>query len=373
MSEKIKNLAVTAVAVLIILGFSLWGIIKPDSEFSESERRGLVKMPEVSARNIFLEKGDGSFMMEFEKYAADQFPIRESFRRLNSVFGRYCLGKNEINGVYIHDGYAAKLERTLNESSLDWALGCFEDIAERYLDGRRAYIAVVPDKGYYLAKSGGCPSLDYERLFERVREGTKEYAEYIDITDFLDTDSYYRTDTHWRQEKILPVAEHIAARMGAEFYGEYRTNTLEKPFYGVYYGQLALPMEPDSIDYLTSDVLESAVVRCLDGEEPEELSVYDMEKAFGRDSYEIFLSGSRALITLENTLADNGKELVIFRDSFASSLAPLLAGGYARITLVDIRYISPAFVGRFVSFDDADVLFLYSAQVLNNSEGQLLK
>ncbi len=373
MNEKIKNAAVIAVAVLIIFGFSLWSAIKPDSEFSESERRMLAAMPEVSVRNIFYEKGDNSFMMEFEKYAADQFPVREGFRRLNSAFSRYVLRQKEANDIYISGGYAAKLEYVQNDSSLDWAVGRFDDIAKRYLNGRKAYIAVVPDKGYYLAKEGGYPSLDYEKLFEKVRSGTEAYADYIDITGLLDIKSYYRTDAHWRQEKIVPVAEYIAGRMGADFEGEYETNTLEKPFYGVYYGQSALPMEPDTINYLTSDILERAAVRCLDGEEPEELPVYDMEKALGRDGYEIFLSGARALITIENPLSGSGRELVIFRDSFGSSLAPLLAGGYEKVTLVDIRYISPAFVGRFVDFEDADVLFLYSTSVLNNSEGQLLK
>lgn len=373
MGEKVKNASVIVVSVLLIFGFALWSIIKPDSEFSESERRGLAGMPELSVRNIFYEKGDNSFMMEFEKYAADQFPMREGFRRLNSAFSLYVLRQKEVNDIYISGGYAAKLEYVLNEASLDWAVGRFDDIAGRYLNGQKAYIAVVPDKGYYLAKSGGYPSLDYERLFEKVKNGTEAYAEYIDITGFLDINSYYRTDTHWRQEKIIPAAEHIAGRMGVEAEAEYKTNTVEKPFYGVYYGQSALPMEPDKINYLTSDILDGAIVRCLDGEEPETIFVYDMEKAVGRDGYEIFLSGARALITIENPFADNGKELVIFRDSFGSSLAPLLVSGYEKVTLVDIRYISPAFVGRFVDFEDADVLFLYSTSVLNNSEGQFLK
>ena len=58
----------------------------------------------------------------------------------------------------------------------------------------------------------------------------------------------------------------------------------------------------------------------------------------------------------------------MFRDSFGSSLAPLLLEGYARVTLVDIRYISPALLDRFISFADQDVLFLYSTSVLNSSE-----
>ena len=58
---------------------------------------------------------------------------------------------------------------------------------------------------------------------------------------------------------------------------------------------------------------------------------------------------------------------MIFRDSFASSLAPLLAEGYSKITLVDIRYLSPVLLGRFVDFHGQDVLFIYSTLVINNS------
>jgi len=45
----------------------------------------------------------------------------------------------------------------------------------------------------------------------------------------------------------------------------------------------------------------------------------------------------------------------------------LLAQSYAKVTAVDIRYMMPAMVGNFVDFTDADVLFLYSSTVLNNS------
>ena len=58
----------------------------------------------------------------------------------------------------------------------------------------------------------------------------------------------------------------------------------------------------------------------------------------------------------------------MFRDSFGSSLVPLLAEGYARITLVDIRYIASERLGTWLTFSDQDVLFLYSTPVLNNSE-----
>ena len=46
----------------------------------------------------------------------------------------------------------------------------------------------------------------------------------------------------------------------------------------------------------------------------------------------------------------------------------MLAGAYAKITLVDIRYLQPERLGTWLTFDTQDVLFLYSAPVLNSSE-----
>ena len=61
------------------------------------------------------------------------------------------------------------------------------------------------------------------------------------------------------------------------------------------------------------------------------------------------------------------KELILFRDSFGSSIAPLLVEGYSKITIVDIRYVQSEYLGNFIKFEDQDVLFLYSTMLLNNS------
>ena len=73
------------------------------------------------------------------------------------------------------------------------------------------------------------------------------------------------------------------------------------------------------------------------------------------------------VITIENPSAATDKELIVFRDSFGSSLSPLLVEGYAKVTVVDIRYISPVLLGNFIEFHGQDVLFIYSSLVLNNS------
>ena len=73
------------------------------------------------------------------------------------------------------------------------------------------------------------------------------------------------------------------------------------------------------------------------------------------------------MLTVENPAAGNHRELIVFRDSFGSSLAPLLVPGYSKVTLLDIRYLPTDFLSQAVEFRDQDVLFLYSTQVLNQS------
>ncbi len=134
----------------------------------------------------------------------------------------------------------------------------------------------------------------------------------------------------------------------------------------MYCGQIELPFEPDEIRYLTNEYIDKSTVTYFDAGAPKQGEMYGMKKADGKDPYEI-ISGSMPLVTIENSFAETDKKLIIFRDSFGSSLAPLFTKAYKKITFVDTRYIQSDFVGNFVEFEGADVLFLYSTARLNNS------
>ena len=58
---------------------------------------------------------------------------------------------------------------------------------------------------------------------------------------------------------------------------------------------------------------------------------------------------------------------IIFRDSFASSITPLLIEYYSKITVIDNRYIHSSFYLENVEYKDQDVLFLYSTLIANES------
>ena len=327
---------------------------------SESERRPLAQLPAFDSRK------PGEFIGKFEEYTLDQFPLRDSFRRLKSLFHYHVLNQKDNNNIYLVDGFAAKMEYPLNTASVNRALGKFRNIYETCLKGNCENIvfAVVPDKGYYLAQPNGYLSMDYDALFSMVQG--LEWAQYVDLTELLRPEDYYRTDTHWRQEKIQSVAQALLAALGGEVgQGDYTPVNLERPFYGVYYGQAALPMEPETMTILTSDTLDGCTVTNL--ETGKEGGVYDMDKLESPDLYDVYLSGAVSLMTIENPNAPEEKELIVFRDSFGSSLVPLLAESYSKITLVDIRYVSSQMLDKFLIFDGQDVLFLYSTLILNNS------
>ena len=362
MNRKVKDALTLGIAAAFVLMFALWSICKNDDAVSESERRPLKQFPTLNVEEVL----SGRFQSNFESYTLDQFPLRDEFRTLKALAVRDLFREKDNNGIYVADGYAAKLDPTLNESSLDHAADRFRYVYETYFKdtGANVYLSVIPDKNYFLAAENGYPAMDYDKLFALVQEKT-DFAQYIDLTDALSLSSYYRTDTHWRQEALVPVASLLADAMDVSIPTDFTPVTLDTPFYGVYRGQSALPLASDGLTYLTNDVLDAC--RVYDYESGAYLPVYTLEKADGSDPYEIFLSGPKSLLRIENPNAKTERRLIVFRDSFAASLVPLLAEGYSEITLVDIRYLSPTMLDKFIDLTAQDVLFLYSASVLNDS------
>lgn len=345
------------ILVLALWGaLALWAWTIPSKQISEAERRPLAQKPALSEK----------FQTEFEAYSLDQFPLRDNFRRLKSLFHTGVLGQKDNNGIYLTNGTAVKQEYPLNPDSVKHAIGRFQKIYDEYLTESRCFYAIIPDKGFYLGKDSGHLTMDYSSLYAQMAEGLP-WAQEIDLRPVLSGQDYYRTDTHWRQENLIPAASALCEGLGVTppKAGEFTPKAVERPFYGVYYGQAALPMEPDTMYLMESDMLSACTV--FDYETGKTGRVYDMTKLDSRDLYDVYLSGARALLTIENPNAGTDRELIVFRDSFGSSMVPLLLSDYGRVTLVDIRYLQPDLLGQFLDFHGQDVLFLYSTLVLNSS------
>lgn len=364
MNKKIFNIIYVCIFACALFAMSVFTWIKPETEFSETEKRYLAQKPELTFQTLF----SGEFMKSFEEYSTDQFPLRENFRTLKAVFSTNILSKLENNQLYTQNGHISKIEYPENPNMVNYVIDKLNYINEKYLlnSGSNLYFSIVPDKHYFLAAEKGYPTIDYTAFIEKFKNALP-YINYVDIIPFLEQDDYYYTDSHWKQENITDIAEFLSAEMDADFNASYSLNIIDYPFMGVYAGQSALPTNGDTLKYLTNDTIANFKITYYDTGMPVDGILYDIEKSTSKDPYEMFLSGTSPLLTIENPNTSNDKELILFRDSFGSSIAPLLAQGYKKITVIDIRYIQTDFLGNFVDFSNKDVLFLYSTTLLNNS------
>lgn len=361
MTDKVKNIVVSLLFFIIIFSIFIINVVKEEQTISLTERRELAKFPKITLSNII----NGKFFNEFENFSMDQFISREAFRKLKANVEMKFWGKKDFNGIYEYNDVLIKQEYPLNEKSILNITKKMNQVQEKYFDkSNKVYYSIVPDKNYY-ADDKEYLKLDYNKLQEIMRSKLTN-MQYIDIFDCLNLQDFYYTDTHWKQEKTLKVLDKISNNMNFENRMSKDFKEIEiLDFKGVYSGQYPLETRKDTLKILTNEIIENAKVYNYDTKK--ETKVYDLEKVTSNDKYDIYLSGASSILKIENPNAETEKELIVFRDSFASSLVPLFIEGYKTITLVDIRYINLNLLKEFIEFENKDILFLYSTLIINDS------
>ncbi len=359
MKESTKNKIITVGFSFILIAFFFGNIIKKDETISVAERRKLAQFPTITFKKL----ENGKVAEEFDKYTVDQFIFRDSFRSLKAFVSNDILRQKDNNGIFLQNGSIYKMEYPINRQNIIKSASKIQNVVEKYLNNNNVYYSLIPDKTYYLESYD--LKIDVKDVQNIMQERIPQ-AQYIDITEGLELEDYYRTDLHWKQENLSQVVKILQQNMNLENTSlQYETQELGD-FYGAYYGQLARKVEPDKIHVLTNETIKNATT--YNYETKQSGKVYDTQKfKTSSDKYDIYLSGATPLITIENQNGLTKKELLLFRDSFGSSLAPLLLENYSKITLIDLRYISSNILEQYVDFKDQDVLFLYSTLVLNQN------
>lgn len=359
MNDKVKNVVVTILFLFVIITILIANIINKDKDVSIAERRRLKQFPKFSLYELFK----GNFIKEFENYTMDQFIQRETFRRLKTNIEVDILKKQDSNNIYEYDKKLIEQIYPLNKNSVVNITKKMNEINKKYLnETNKIYYTIIPDKNYFV--NDNHLKLDYNKLQDIMKDNL-EWAEYINIFDCLDLSCYYATDSHWKQERLQNVTNRIATKMNLKIIGEYEEKKIVD-FKGVYSGQYLKEIGSDEIRVLTNEIIEDSKV--YNYETNKITKVYDMEKVSAPDKYDIYLSGATPILTIENTKGKKDKELIVFRDSYGSSLIPLLIEEYCKITVIDTRYISPQILNQYVDFNNKEILFMYSTMLINNSK-----
>jgi len=395
-----RSVLTLAVFVLIVGGAFFLNLVMPKPEVLQSERRVPAPFPKFSADAVI----SGNFMGAFGKYAADNFIFRDELRTIRAASVLRVFMQTDKSGLYYDTNVGAGKFDKLDESAVRKTAGKIKKLCALF-PGLDIYFAAVPDKSYYASKY--LPGFDIGRAREILYEELPGVS-FIDLAGAMTGKDFYRTDIHWDQARLLRaggILDVVGDAMGlSERLDKRFTVNSAGTFHGVYAGQLALPLDRDPMTYLTSAITEGAAVSYFNPETDswEPGVMYDLPAVNGRDPYDLFLRGVQPLITIDNPAAGTERQLYLFRDSFGSSLAPALVSAYRKITIIDMRYIDSRMLDYYIADDEAeaaarftgelltgagvidprtrafaqsgaDVLFLYSAQILNNPDVIMVK
>jgi len=281
--------------------------------------------------------------------------------------------------VFVMDGHLSEVVYPLKGNMVTYAGTLMQSIYDNYLSSGNHQIAVsiVPDKNVYLSASDAytagtlteVPVIDYAEMTALLRAETDDFAQFIDLTNALSLSSYYYTDMHWRQELLAAPAHLLGEAFGLDIFTEGEGIAFSAhPFVGSYTKDaLADTAETDTLYYLMNETLEQVHVTDYEGGVPQDGVLYNTEIDADQKTYDLFLSGPMPLQVIESPLAKTDRELIIFRDSFGSAIAPYFCDQYAKVTLVDLRYLNSGVLGDFIEFESQDILFLYSTHILNTA------
>ena len=347
-----RNMLAPLIAIcVILLGLSVGSFFfTPDRAFSENENRYLQTTPELTADNVL----SGKFMTETENYTSDQILLRDFWTGTRSALQR-LEGRQDISGTYLGaDGrYFAKV----TDDTFDW------DNYQKNLTAVEAFFAansgkactvlMVPSPAGVLGAElpANAPYYDEDRAFSMLEERLGE--------TFADTrtalagaaDPYYHTDHHWTTAGAQAAYGVWAAATGHTA-RSYTLTQAADSFRGTLYSKVLLPDSAyDAVDYCPDITIVSAD---CDGTERD--SLYDLTALQKKDKYDLFLGGNYAKAVIR-TGTENGKHLLVIKDSFANCFVPFLTGDYETITMVDLRYCREKLQPLADEADDILVLY----------------
>ncbi len=344
--------------------FFIISLIKPQTGFSEFENRYLSQKPKFSVKEVF----SGKYMEQYEAYITDQFPFRNHWITCKTLAERALL-KSEINGIYFaKDQYymerqkKSQLFAEQSERNQETLVSFIKQQQEELGAGHVSVMlvptaaCVLKDKLPLLAPEDG-----QEELLSKI-EAMLPKDTWIDVYKELllhkEEEIFYRTDHHW-----TTLGAFYAYKVWKEKQGQkmplrenYKEVCLSDSFTGTLYAKVNVPMKPDQI---IAFIKTGEVKVRLDMSGEWKDSLYFEERLSTRDQYAVFCDGNHAVTEIE-TSANNGKNLLIIKDSYAHCLAPFFTADFEKITMLDLRYYNGSIKSYIEEHQITDILVVYN-------------
>ena len=351
-------------AFLVILNF----IIK-SPEFSEQENRYLASIPKFN----FSELVSGKYSEKLDSYINDHFFARNFWLKLNS-FISLSTGKTENNGVYVgKDGYLFEKfeygkEEKDNLEKIAVAINNFSENVDVPI-----YFLLVPNSIYinqeklpdYVIVYDQEKIINefYSKLNYRIKRINTSYV----LKQNKDKYLFFKTDHHMTSDGMYLVYKEFCKSAGIKpvEMSEFIREVVTSSFLGTFDSKAQVPNQiPDEIIAYKNDINQE-VKGDYDGATYN--SIFNEEYLNKKDKYSYFLNGNSAKAVIK-TKVNNGKKLLVIKDSYAHIAAQFLCQNYEEVHFVDTRYYKLPISDYIRDNEITDVLFLYN---VSNMAGEV--
>lgn len=361
---KLNSIIISVGFVTIIGSVSLISIFKKDTVFSENENRFLMEKPDFTLQNIF----SGKFGDDYETYLTDQFIGRNQWIGIKTIT-EMLIGKNDINSVYLaDDNYLIDMNNDVDEEkgkqNAD-RLSEFVKTYSRLLGENSVKVMLVPTASSILtdklpANAQTFNQTDFiQYVYNEIGQNNAINVNGV-LSEHADEYIYYRTDHHWTSLGAYYAFFTWCSEQNIEIdEKDYIKECVADDFAGTVYSKIHYAKKLDEI-YVYNRENSSDFKVYYEDLETFENGLYEYDRLDTKDKYSFFLDGNHSIVRIESG-NNNGKKLLVIKDSYAHCFVPLIADQYEEIVMIDLRYYKDSISRLTAEEEITDVLVLYNA------------
>jgi hypothetical protein len=206
---------------------------------------------------------------------------------------------------------------------------------------------------------------------ENLNDSIRKVNIYSSLAEHANEYLYFRSDHHWTALGAYYAYTAFATAIGDKPYDltAFEQTTVEG-FLGTLY-QKSLSKEvksnPDVVQIFMPFVENKFTIYTSSGSKLN-YDLINMKNAKISNKYLIFISGDNPLSIIDTQL-DNGKKIMVFKDSYGNAFLPFLTSHYDEIHIIDPRHYSKGAITYAKEQGIDEFLFINSATLIAGNKG----
>lgn len=358
-TAKYIQIAIFFLLPMILL---LGSIFSPDRESSQRENRNLTQLPKLTAASLF----SGDYMTRFEKYMSDQVVGRDGFVAAKTFLNR-ATGKTEQNGVYIgEDGWLFEEPSKYDDEKVSETIDAIRSFCEECEIENRMFVLVPNSSEIVTEKLPKHLSFEsQENQIQKIYSRLPEKINCIDAEGALKNGGnpeklYYKSDHHWTSYGAKSVFDTVAKSWELDVDSvNYQTYALSDSFFGTLSSSSGIYDNPDVIEAIIPENSAGTYIVLNSSQKTKSVSMFDLSKLENGNQYEVFLGGNFSKLTITTT-SNTENKLLLFKDSYANCMLPMLTPFFSEIVVVDARYFTDDIRAVVNDGEFTHMMFLYN-------------